>query len=59
MMRAVSNWIWTPEWIHEDKKSPRIVYFRKVIELSEIPESVYLNISADTRYKLYVRSMVL
>lgn len=43
-MRAVSNWIWTPEWIHEDKKSPRIVYFRREIEISEIPENVYLNI---------------
>ena len=58
MMRAVSNWIWTPEWIHEDKKSPRIVYFRKAVELSEIPEKVYLNISADTRYKLYVNGFL-
>ena len=58
MMRAVSNWIWTPEWIHEDKKSPRIVYFRRVIEVAEIPESVYLNISADTRYKLYVNGFL-
>ena len=57
-MRAVSNWIWTPEWIHEDKKSPRIVYFRRVIEVAEIPESVYLNISADTRYKLYVNGFL-
>ena len=58
MMKAVSNWIWTPEWIHEDKKSPRIVYFRRTIELAEVPENAYLNISADTRYKLYINGFL-
>ena len=53
-MEAVSNWIWTPEWLHEDKKFPRIVYFRRAIDLAEVPEKAYVNISADTRYKLYV-----
>ena len=57
-MKAVSNWIWTPEWIHEDKKSPRTVYFRRTIELAEVPENAYLNISADTRYKLYINGFL-
>lgn len=56
-MEAVSNWIWTPEWLHEDKKSPRIVYFRRAIDLAEVPEKAYVNISADTRYKLYPESV--
>ena len=51
-----SNWIWIPSWSDEDKKIPRTVLFRKNIELAEIPQKAELEISADTRYKLYINS---
>lgn len=49
-----SNWIWSPDWNAEDKDCPRIMLFRKVIELREEPCGGTMKISADTRYKLYV-----
>ena len=49
-----SNWIWIPSWSDEDKKIPCTVLFRKSVMLNEIPQKAVLEISADTRYKLYV-----
>lgn len=49
-----SNWIWSPSWNEEDGKIPGIMLFRKEVELTEEPESVVIEISADTRYKLYI-----
>lgn len=49
-----SNWIWSPSWSEEDKKTPRIVLFRKTVELNALPEKAEMEISADTRYKLYI-----
>lgn len=49
-----SNWIWNPSWSVEDKDCPRITLFRKEIELEEKPYVGKIQISADTRYKLYV-----
>ena len=49
-----SNWIWNPYWSAEDKDTPRIVLFRKKVELEEKPFSGKIRISADTRYKLYI-----
>lgn len=49
-----SNWIWSPDWNAEDKNHPRIVLFRKEIELAGEPYDGKIRISADTRYKLYV-----
>ena len=51
-----SNWIWIPSWSDEDKKNPRTVLFRKNIKLTEIPQKAELEISADTRYKLYINN---
>lgn len=51
-----SNWIWSPDWSAEDKDCPRIMLFRKKIELKEAPFEGRLHISADTRYKLYVNA---
>lgn len=48
------NWIWIPEWRGKDKEEPRIIYFRKEIELQEIPSKLEIKISADSRYKLYI-----
>lgn len=51
-----SNWIWNPKWSAEDKDCPRIMLFRKKIELEEEPYEGRIRISADTRYKLYINS---
>ena len=51
-----SNWIWIPSWSNADKKIPRTVLFRKNIKLTEIPQKAELEISADTRYKLYINN---
>lgn len=51
-----SNWIWIPSWSDADKKIPRTVLFRKNIKLTEIPQKAELEISADTRYKLYINN---
>ena len=51
-----SNWIWILSWSDADKKIPRTVLFRKNIKLTEIPQKAELEISADTRYKLYINN---
>ena len=51
-----SNWIWNPDWSAQDKDCPRIMLFRKQIELEEKPYAGRIKISADTRYKLYVNA---
>lgn len=53
-----SNWIWSPSWTDEDKKTPGIMLFRKVIELEQNPKKAEIEISADTRYKLYVNEQL-
>lgn len=53
-----SNWIWIPEWNAKDKEKPQIVYFRKVFFLDRVPEKLEINISADSRYKLYVNEVL-
>ena len=52
--RKDSNWIWSPCWKPEDKDCPRVMLFRKAVRLEEEPRKGHLDISADTRYKLYV-----
>lgn len=49
-----SNWIWSPDWDAKDKQHPRIMLFRKKIDMEETPLAGTIRISADTRYKLYV-----
>lgn len=51
-----SNWIWSQDWSAEDKDCPRIMLFRKEIGLKDEPFRGRINISADTRYKLYVNT---
>ena len=53
-----SNWVWCPEWTDEDKKIPTIVLFRKSVEIKDVPESAEVEISADTRYKLYINEQL-
>lgn len=53
-MLESSGWIWSPEWTKEDERQPRLVCFRKKIDLDQIPEHLELMLSADTRYRFYV-----
>lgn len=47
-----SNWVWVSSWDGEDKEVPRIVNFRKKIDLQSRPKRGNIRISADSRYKL-------
>lgn len=49
-----NNWIWSKNWENEDQEKPRLLLFRKTFELEAEPKAGMLDISADTRYKLYV-----
>lgn len=49
-----TNWIWNPGWTCEDDQVPGFVYFRKEFQLDQLPEGCKIQISADSRYKLYV-----
>ena len=48
------NWIWTGDWQLEDAAVPRLVYFRKTLFLTNVPAAAWVQVSVDTRYKLYV-----
>lgn len=50
----LSNWIWVnePELVNPDE--PVLIYFRKEFTLDEVPESLKVRVSGDTRYKLFV-----
>ncbi len=54
-----TNWIWIPGWNAEDKEEPRIIYFRKEVDLHKVPEKLEIQISADSRYKLYVNGKLI
>lgn len=53
-----TNWIWSPSWGKEDEEKPGLLYFRKELELGDEPIEGSLNISADTRYKLYINGIL-
>lgn len=53
------NWIWVPGWNAEDKEVPKIVYFRKDIKFRKLPSELKINISADSRYKLYINKQLI
>ena len=49
-----NNWIWSRSWGGRDLEEPRILLFRRTVFLENEPEKSVLQVSADTRYKLYV-----
>ena len=53
-----SKWIWTPNWSAEDSKEARLALFRKSVDINDAPDKAVLEISADTRYKLYVNEVL-
>ncbi|HWT75366.1 MAG TPA: alpha-L-rhamnosidase C-terminal domain-containing protein [Mobilitalea sp.] len=56
-MRNLKNrtgWIWLNNWNETADIKPQIVYFRKVIQLETLPDQLILQLSADSKYKLYI-----
>lgn len=53
-----SNWIWHPEWVDADEGSAgSFVHFRKQFHIQQtVNRPIRIQITADTRYKLYVNS---
>lgn len=49
-----SSWIWTPEWTQIDQSEAAFVYFRKELILDTCPSRFLIQVSADSRYRLYV-----
>lgn len=49
-----TNWIWYPGWNSQDDAAPGFIYFRKELHLDAQPEKCVIQISADSRYKLYI-----
>jgi hypothetical protein len=54
-------WIWHPEWAETSIESAgALVHFRKTVSISSVPsQPVYIQITADTKYKLYINSELL
>ena len=52
--QQTANWIWTSDWTEKDQQIPRMVLFRKTFRIIGQVESALINVSADSRYKLYV-----
>lgn len=57
MSAQFSDWIWTPDWSVEDDQDARIVCFRKSFVLDSVRDSLQIDITADSRYKLYVNGV--
>ncbi len=52
-----SEWIWFPEWNETDKANPQIVYFRKSFEVKSDIRQAVVQVSADSRYRLYLNGI--
>lgn len=59
MKMPKSPWIWLPNWDRTLDTKPFFSLFRKEIEVTEIPKELLINISADSRYKLYVNGEII
>ena len=58
-MEKDTCWIWHPDWVEKPTSSSAggFVHFRKSLNLDRIPNGpIRINITADTRYKLYINS---
>lgn len=49
-----NGWMWLPGWESHQDTEPKFVYFRGRLVLNQLPPSLILKITADSRYKLYV-----
>jgi hypothetical protein len=61
LVSKANEWIWHPEWIegYDQTSAGGFVLFRKAVTLESCPAtSCLIQITADTRYKLYINSKV-
>ena len=49
-----SNWVWIPEWENRGQTKAYLVCFRRKFMADARQEEMKIQISADSRYKLYV-----
>ena len=49
-----SDWMWVPDWDNNQHTEPAFVYFRGRMVQSQLPNRRIVQITADSRYKLYV-----
>ncbi|PVH72287.1 glycoside hydrolase family 78 protein [Cadophora sp. DSE1049] len=56
LLQTGNTWIWHPDWVDAKPDSAGgFLHFRKTIQLKATPtQPITINISADTRYKLYI-----
>ena len=59
MTKLINGWIRAASWTPALSGESYLCRFRRVLELSSLPERLTLNISADSRYKLYVNGSLL
>lgn len=52
-----TNYIWLPENEKYNKSEPVMVYFRRSFNLDEVPECLFVRVSADSRYRLSVNGI--
>ena len=58
MAETKTNWIWMRNWTAEDKEEAALVLFRKEIDIQRMPQKGIIQVSADSRYKLYVNGQL-
>lgn len=56
--QKMTNWIWVDNWQAEDKEEPALVLFRKILKITYTPKEARIQISADSRYKLYINGQL-
>lgn len=49
-----TGWIWGNGWQESAGNKTQLAYFRKIVSVKEIPDERKIQISADSRYKLYI-----
>jgi hypothetical protein len=52
-----TKWIWASDWTYADSEKPKIVLFRKVVKIKKDGQNCLVNISADSRYRLFVNGV--
>lgn len=53
----LTGWIWVPENSGWNKEEPSLIYFRKSFTWKKTDRPVKIQISADSRYKLYINGV--
>lgn len=54
----LTGWIWGPGWQEQSGGKTQLAYFRKEFSVSDMPKTLEIQISADSRYKLFVNDVL-